>query len=58
MDPNVKWDPANTLPQWGRWDEKGNTEMLFNHTDENVADIRSIATSGDLLERCEYVLLF
>ncbi|KAF5361010.1 hypothetical protein D9756_005128 [Leucocoprinus leucothites] len=54
LDPNVKWDPKNTVPRWARWNEEDVTEMLFNKTDSGEPVFHSIRTSGDLLERCDF----
>ncbi|KAF9447129.1 alpha/beta-hydrolase [Macrolepiota fuliginosa MF-IS2] len=54
LDPNVKWDSTNTVPQWARWNEQGRNEMLFNKTDADVPVFHSIATSAALLERCDF----
>ncbi|KAF5359758.1 hypothetical protein D9756_003025 [Leucocoprinus leucothites] len=54
LDPNHKWDPSNTVPRWDRWTEQGKNEMLFNKTDANIPVFRSIATSKDLLSRCDF----
>ena len=56
LDTNMKWDPANTVPHWAKWDEGSVTEMLFNKTDSGRPVFDSIATSRELLERCEWVL--
>ncbi|KAF9445722.1 alpha/beta-hydrolase [Macrolepiota fuliginosa MF-IS2] len=53
LDPNVKWDPANTVPQWAKWNEQGHNEMVFNKTDAGEPAIHSVTTSTALLERCE-----
>ncbi|KXN84321.1 Lipase 4 [Leucoagaricus sp. SymC.cos] len=54
LDPNVKWDPSNTVPKWTRWSENGRAEMLFNKTDSNQPVFRSIKTAGDLINRCNF----
>ncbi|KAF5361006.1 hypothetical protein D9756_005124 [Leucocoprinus leucothites] len=54
LDPNVKWDPANTVPQWSKWSEERRVEMLFNKTDANVPVFRSITTADGLIERCNF----
>ena len=33
MDPDIKWDLSNTLPQWPQWIEEDPVEMLFNRTE-------------------------
>ncbi|KXN89063.1 Lipase 4 [Leucoagaricus sp. SymC.cos] len=54
MDPNMKWDPANTVPRWPKWSEEGRPEMLFNKTDAGAPVFRAISTASDLIERCNY----
>ncbi|KAJ3562066.1 hypothetical protein NP233_g9805 [Leucocoprinus birnbaumii] len=54
LDPNVKWDPSNTVPQWNKWMPNAPTEMLFNKTDADVPVFRSFTTSKDLLSRCDF----
>ncbi|XP_006458946.1 hypothetical protein AGABI2DRAFT_115910 [Agaricus bisporus var. bisporus H97] len=54
LDPNVKWDPANTVPHWAKWNDRSRTEMLFNKTSEDEPVFRSISTDAKLLERCEF----
>ncbi|KXN84875.1 Lipase 3 [Leucoagaricus sp. SymC.cos] len=54
LDPNVKWDPSNTVPHWPRWSEQTRNEMLFNKTDADVPVFHSITTSNELLERCDF----
>jgi len=51
LDPNTKFDSANPTPPWNHWG-RNNTEMLFNKTSANEADIRPVSTDAGLLERC------
>lgn len=53
-DVNVKFDPTNITPYWNKYDV-GETEMLFNRTEEGVPVVRPIETDPALLERCAYV---
>ena len=53
LDTNMKWDPANTVPNWVKWDEESVVEMLFNRTDSGHPVFHSIQTSKELLERCK-----
>ncbi|KAF9443305.1 alpha/beta-hydrolase [Macrolepiota fuliginosa MF-IS2] len=53
LDPNIKWDPANTVPRWARWSEQSRNEMLFNRTNAGVPVFQSVTTSAALIERCE-----
>ncbi|KAL4255105.1 AB hydrolase superfamily protein, partial [Pleurotus pulmonarius] len=53
MDPNRKIDSGNTTPLW-LWHLIGHSEMLFNRTVDGQPDIRAIATSGALLQRCAF----
>ncbi|KXN89065.1 hypothetical protein AN958_06369 [Leucoagaricus sp. SymC.cos] len=53
MDPNVKWDPENSVPRWSRWGD-GGAEVLFNKTDAGDPVFRSIETSEALLRRCNF----
>lgn len=57
LDPNIKWDPKNTVPKWAKWSDQTHTEMLFNKTAANVPVFKPISTDASLLERCEYVLM-
>ncbi|KAK7017378.1 carboxylic ester hydrolase, partial [Favolaschia claudopus] len=50
LDPNVKVTQTIT-PRWNRW-SAGHTEMLFNKTESDVPDVRSLKTDDALLERC------
>ncbi|KAF7375411.1 Carboxylic ester hydrolase [Mycena sanguinolenta] len=52
LDPNDKLAPTIS-PKWDQHSE-GNTEMLFNKTENNQPDIRAIETSLELLERCAF----
>jgi hypothetical protein len=52
-NPNVKWDPSNTVPHWDSWTEEGNTEMVFNKTVKDVPVFASVRTARTLLKRCE-----
>ncbi|KAJ7235607.1 Alpha/Beta hydrolase protein [Mycena haematopus] len=52
LDPNDKLAPT-ILPKWNQYDV-GNTQMLFNKTEDNKPDIRAIGTSLPLLERCAF----
>jgi len=52
MDPNVKWDPSNTLPQWLQWTEEDPVEMLFNRTEMGVPKFELKKTSERLQNRC------
>jgi len=56
MDPNIKWDPSNTLPQWPEWTEKKTAEMLFNRTEAGVPIFKLSKTSERMLNRCAWVL--
>ncbi|KAJ7798703.1 Alpha/Beta hydrolase protein [Mycena olivaceomarginata] len=53
LDPNVKVDPTTITPKWSQW-ASTQTEMLFNKTESNLADVRSKCTSSTLLERCQF----
>lgn len=52
MDPNIKWDPSNTLPQWPQWTEENPVEMLFNRTEMGVPIFKLKKTSEHLQNRC------
>ncbi|KAJ6496084.1 Alpha/Beta hydrolase protein [Mycena sanguinolenta] len=52
LDPNDKLAPT-ILPRWNQH-YQGNTEMLFNKTENNQPDIRPIETSLELSERCAF----
>ncbi|KAJ3568627.1 hypothetical protein NP233_g5589 [Leucocoprinus birnbaumii] len=54
MDPNVKWDPSNSLPEWPTWTEGKRAEMLFNRTVSDVPVFRRVETDEDLLRRCDF----
>ncbi|KAJ7775802.1 Alpha/Beta hydrolase protein [Mycena olivaceomarginata] len=54
LDPNVKVDLTTITPKWSQW-ASTQTEMLFNKTESNLADVRSKCTSSALLERCQCV---
>jgi hypothetical protein len=41
--PNLKWDPWDITPTWDSWN--GAIGMLFNVTESNAPDIRSVRTS-------------
>ena len=56
MDPNIKWDLSNTLPQWPQWIEEDPVEMLFNRTEMGVPIFELKKTSERLQNRCEWVL--
>ena len=56
MDPNIKWDPSNTLPQWPQWTEENPAEMLFNRTEMGVPVFELKKTSERLQNRCASVL--
>ena len=51
MDPSIKWDLSNTLPQWPQWIEEDAVEMLFNRTAMDVPILKR--TSARLQNRCE-----
>ncbi|PPQ79378.1 hypothetical protein CVT25_002648 [Psilocybe cyanescens] len=51
LNPNKKWE-SNITPPWSSWN--GSNEMLFNQTETNAPDIRSIKTSNALLDRCRF----
>jgi len=53
MDPNIKWDLSNTLPQWSQWIEEDPAEMLFNRTAMDVPILELKKTSERLQNRCE-----
>ena len=53
MDPNIKWDLSNTLPQWPQWMEEDPVEMLFNRTEMGVPIFELKKTSERLQNRCE-----
>jgi len=53
MDPNIKWDLSNTLPQWPQWIEEDPVEMLFNRTEMGVPIFELKKTSERLQNRCE-----
>ena len=50
-DPNVHPVPQVITPLWRQF-KGGNTEMLFNRTEDFKPDIRAVATDSALLERC------
>ncbi|KAJ7889187.1 alpha beta-hydrolase [Mycena leptocephala] len=52
LDPNIKISRTIT-PKWNIW-SAGNTEMLFNKTDNDIPVVTSIKTSDSLLERCQF----
>ncbi|KAJ7036784.1 Alpha/Beta hydrolase protein [Mycena alexandri] len=52
LDPNTKIDPTMT-PTWNQWKE-GETEMVFNKTEDDVPLVKAIKTSDSLLERCQF----
>ncbi|KAJ3561270.1 hypothetical protein NP233_g10298 [Leucocoprinus birnbaumii] len=54
LDPNVKWDPSNTLPHWPRWSEQGRAEMIFNRTETYEPVFQVVSTDENLLRRCDY----
>ncbi|KAF5360983.1 hypothetical protein D9756_005140 [Leucocoprinus leucothites] len=54
MDPNIKWDSSNTLPQWPRWTEDGRAETVFNKTEADVPVFRSVQADAGLLSRCDF----
>lgn len=54
LDPNVKWDPSNTLPQWPRWTEAGHAEMVFNKTEAGQPVFHVVPTDQGLLNRCAF----
>ncbi|KAJ7599342.1 Alpha/Beta hydrolase protein [Mycena floridula] len=53
LDPNKKFD-INIIPRWSTWDKSSKVEMLFNKTEDGAPDIRPIATSKALLNRCNF----
>ena len=53
MDPSIKWDLSNTLPQWPQWIEEDPVEMLFNRTAMDVPILELKKTSERLQKRCE-----
>jgi len=53
MDPSIKWDLSNTLPQWPQWIEEDPVEMLFNRTAMDVRILELKKTSERLQKRCE-----
>ena len=50
MDPDIKWDLSNILPQWPQWIEEDPVEMLFNRTEMGL-ELKK--TSEGLQNRCE-----
>ncbi|KXN89294.1 Fatty acyl-CoA hydrolase precursor, medium chain [Leucoagaricus sp. SymC.cos] len=58
LDPNVKWDSANTTPDWPKWSEDRREEMVFNRTsgvvgkEEPMIDVRG--SEEGVLSRCAY----
>ncbi|KAJ7743438.1 Alpha/Beta hydrolase protein [Mycena maculata] len=52
LDPNIKVAPTIT-PRWNKWDV-GQSEMLFNKTDDGEPVVTPVVTSGALLERCRF----
>lgn len=50
-DPNIHPVTDDITPAWNTFSQ-GNTEMLFNRTDDFQPDIRPITTDPALLERC------
>ncbi|KAF5360984.1 hypothetical protein D9756_005141 [Leucocoprinus leucothites] len=54
QDPNVKWDPSNTLPHWPRWTEGGRAEMLFNKTEADEPVFKVTPTTDSFLKRCDF----
>jgi len=57
MDPNMKGDLSNTLPQWPPWIEEDGVEMLFNRTEMGVPILELKKTCEGLQKRCEWVLV-
>jgi len=53
MDPNIKGDLSNTLPQWPQWMEEDAVEMLFNRTEMGVPILELKKTCEGLQNRCE-----
>ncbi|KAF5358812.1 hypothetical protein D9758_008541 [Tetrapyrgos nigripes] len=54
LDPNVKVDPTNITPRWSKFNV-GNTEMVFNRTEDSTAAvIHTTTTDPKLLERCNF----
>lgn len=51
-NPNIHPVPEVITPQWNPYTD-GDTEMLFNRTEDFQPDIRPIKTDSALLERCE-----
>ncbi|KAF5348564.1 hypothetical protein D9756_009623 [Leucocoprinus leucothites] len=54
LDPNVKWDSSNTLPQWPKWTTAGRSEMVFNKTEANQPSFQVVPTTDAFLQRCDY----
>ncbi|KAJ7769912.1 Alpha/Beta hydrolase protein [Mycena metata] len=52
LDPNAKIGPTIT-PTWNQWKE-GETEMVFNKTEDDVPLAKVVKTSDSLLERCQF----
>jgi len=53
MDPNIKGDLSNTLPQWPQWMEEDAVEMLFDRTEMGVPILELKKTCDGLQNRCE-----
>jgi len=53
LDPNVKWDPINTLPQWPKWNETYHQEMVFNKTETDQPSFKVLSTPDELITRCK-----
>ncbi|KAE9401270.1 alpha/beta-hydrolase [Gymnopus androsaceus JB14] len=54
LDPNDKLDPAHDItPPWKMF-FNGNTEMIFNITVDNQADVHPIVRGEAFLERCSF----
>ena len=53
MDPNIKGDLSNTLPQWPQGMEEDAVEMLFDRIEMGVAILELKKTCEGLQNRCE-----
>ncbi|KAH7928320.1 alpha/beta-hydrolase [Leucogyrophana mollusca] len=50
---NAKFDPTNITPYWDEY-YIGETEMLFNRTEDYVPSVMTVKTDPALLERCAF----
>ncbi|KAH7903614.1 hypothetical protein BJ138DRAFT_1120210 [Hygrophoropsis aurantiaca] len=50
---NAKYDPTNITPYWDEY-YIGETEMLFNRTEDYVPVVMTVTTDPSLLQRCAF----